>query len=207
VQQLLRVAREGPDVIPREQVVQATRDLDKHLGSLTKLVNNLLDVSRMRSGQLALQLEDVPLCDAVRDVAQSLSRELSAARCDLRVEFPSDAIVRADRSRVEQVLVNLLGNVAKHAPGSPAVVRLVAGERDVVLEVEDRGPGVPPLDQERIFDRFERAVADRHVSGLGLGLYISREIARAHGGELSVRSGPGGGATFSLRLPREPSRG
>jgi signal transduction histidine kinase len=209
VQQLLRIARVDPDgAIPREQVVHATRDLDKHLVSLTKLVNNLLDVSRIKSGQLVLQLERFSLGEAVRDAVESLARELSAAGCDVRVEHGEDVIVCADRSRIEQVLLNLLWNVAKHAPGRPAVVRLAADERDAVVEVEDGGPGITRVDQERIFDRFERAVADRHVSGLGLGLYISREIARAHGGELSVRSESGRGATFTMRLRREsPSRG
>jgi signal transduction histidine kinase len=209
VQQLLRLARDGSGgAVPREQVVQATRDVDKHLGSLTKLVNNLLDFSRIKAGQLVLQLEDFPLCETVREVVESLSRELSAAGCDVRVDCPHEVMVHGDRSRVEQVIVNLLGNVAKHAPGCPVAVRLAAEPSHVVLEVEDGGPGIGARDQERIFERFERAVADRHVSGLGLGLYIAAQIVAAHGGELTVRSEVGRGATFRVRLRREPpSRG
>jgi signal transduction histidine kinase len=122
----------------------------------------------------------------------------------VRVEVDPALAVRADRVRIEQVLVNLLGNAAKYAAGGAVVVRARGDGAAVEVEVEDAGPGIAPEAQERIFRRFERAVADRHVSGLGLGLYIGREIARAHGGDLSVRSAPGRGATFVLRFLREP---
>jgi signal transduction histidine kinase len=203
VQHLLRVAREAPHgLVPRELVVKVTRNLDTHVVKLTKLVENLLDVSRINSGQLALRMEDFPLSAAVGDALDRVSAELSAANCDVRVEGQPDVVVRGDRSRVEQVLVNLLGNAAKYAPGGPVVVRVAAGADVVEVEVEDAGPGITPQDQQRIFERFERAVADRHVSGLGLGLYIAREIVQAHSGELSVRSEPGRGATFAMRFRR-----
>lgn len=203
VQHLLRVAREAQHgLVPRELVVKVTRNLDTHVVKLSKLVENLLDVSRINSGQLALRMEDFPLSAAVGDALDRVSAELSAANCDVRVEGPPDIVVRGDRSRVEQVLVNLLGNAAKYAPGGPVVVRVAAGADVVEVEVEDAGPGITPQDQQRIFERFERAVADRHVSGLGLGLYIAREIVQAHSGELSVRSEPGRGATFAMRFRR-----
>lgn len=204
VQRLLRIARTGPgDVLSREQVVQVTGDLDKHVGKLAKLVENLLDVSRINSGRLELRAERFPLVDAIRDAVERLSSELAAGGCEVRVACPPDLIVHADRSRLEQVLVNLLGNAAKYAPGGPVDVRLVAREPEAVIEVEDSGAGIGAGDEERIFDRFERAVPAGHVAGLGLGLYIAREIVRAHGGALSVRSAPGRGATFAVRLLRE----
>jgi signal transduction histidine kinase len=206
VQQLLRVVRDSPDgAVPRDKLIHATRNLDGHVVKLAKLIENLLDVSTINSGQLTLRREEFSLCDAVRDALDRVAGELSAAHCDVQVDSPRDVIVRADRSRIEQVLVNLIGNAAKHAPGAPVVVRLAADAGVATAEIEDAGQGIIPDDQERIFERFERAVADRHVSGLGLGLYIAREIVRAHGGELSVRSESGRGATFVMRLRRDPA--
>jgi signal transduction histidine kinase len=121
----------------------------------------------------------------------------------VRLEGDLDATVNADRVRLEQVLLNLLSNVVKYAPGAPVVVRIARSPRALTIEVEDSGPGIAPEDQERIFTRFERAVESDHVSGLGLGLFIAREIAHAHGGELTVASEPGRGARFTLRLPTD----
>jgi signal transduction histidine kinase len=207
VQQLLRLARDGDAALPREQVVQATRSLEGHLLKLTRLIENLLDVSRINSGQLALRLEDFSLATAIREAVDRVGDDLAAAGCAVRVDAATDLVLRGDRLRLEQVLVNLLGNAAKYAPGEPVAVRARAGEGSVEIEIEDGGPGITPADQERIFHRFERASPDRHVGGLGLGLYIAREIVHAHRGELSVRSAPGRGATFTIRLPAQAAPG
>jgi signal transduction histidine kinase len=106
-----------------------------------------------------------------------------------------------DRSRVDQIVTNLVANAIKFGPGKP--IEIVLGEEagTTRLSVKDHGIGVDPARQERIFDRFERAVSDRHYGGLGLGLYISRQIAQAHGGSIRVESAPGAGATFTVELP------
>jgi signal transduction histidine kinase len=109
-----------------------------------------------------------------------------------------------DRHRLEQVFINLLTNALKYGEGKPVEVRLSAKGDKAVLEVEDHGVGIAPEDQRRIFDRFERLEATRHVSGLGLGLYIVREIVRAHGGDITVRSAVGEGSTFVVTLPLQP---
>jgi signal transduction histidine kinase len=206
VQQLLRLVRSGAgEPLSREQIGSATRNLERHVARLGKLVDNMLDVSRITSGRLSLHVEEASALDLVRDALDRVSDDLSAAGCDVRIECERDVWIPVDRARVEQVLVNVLGNAAKYAPGSAVVVRISGDFRGALLEVEDDGPGIPPAEHERIFTRFERAVPDpRQISGLGLGLFIAREIARAHGGEISVRSGRREGAAFRIQLPREP---
>ncbi len=203
VQQLLRLAHGGSgEAIPRDQVLHATGNLEKHVTRLGKLVDNLLDVSRITSGRLLLTRDEHSVMDVVRDALDRVSDELVRAGCEIRLECERDVRIPVDRSRFEQVLVNLLGNAAKYAPGAPVVVRIASRWRGVAVEVEDGGPGIAPEDHARIFTRYERAVPNRHeVSGLGLGLFIAREIVRAHGGEIVVRSAPGNGATFIVGLP------
>jgi signal transduction histidine kinase len=206
VQQLLRLLREGPgDAVPREETLRATRTLEKHVASLARLVENLLDVSHITSGVLALRPEETSVLEVAREALARMSDQLAAARCETRLDCERDVSIRADRVRLEQVLSNLLGNAAKYAAGAPVVVTVGGDGGGARIAVADGGPGIPPADRDRIFARFERADGGRReVSGLGLGLYIAREIVVAHGGELSVEGEPGKGATFVVRLPREP---
>jgi signal transduction histidine kinase len=208
VQQLLRVVEAGDRPGSQARLLRATGDLDRHVERLAKLVENLLDVSQISSGRLALRVQETPLARLLSDALERAGEDLAAAGCPVRLECDADVAIRADRARLEQVFVNLLTNVAKYAPGAPAVVRCAPdGDGAVRVEVEDGGGGIAPEHHDRIFSRFERAVADpRGVAGLGLGLYIAREIARAHGGELTLRHAPSGGAVFVVRLPAAPPR-
>jgi signal transduction histidine kinase len=203
VQQLLRMLREGPgETVPRERALHATRNLEKHVASLARLVGNLLDVSQIASGGLSLRREESSTLELVREALGRVSLDLAAAGCEARIECERDVAIQADRSRLEQVFVNLLANAAKYAPGAPVVVRVARDLRGATVSVADGGPGISTADRGRIFARFERGTgARRHVSGLGLGLFIAREIVAAHGGELAVESEPGRGATFVVRLP------
>jgi signal transduction histidine kinase len=148
----------------------------------------------------------VQVAEVAREALARMADQLASAGCEARLVCARSPTIRADRARLEQVLANLLGNAAKYAAGAPVVVTVDEDEAGAVVSVADGGPGVAPADRERIFARFERvaAAAHRDVSGLGLGLFIAREIARAHGGDVAVDGGPGGGATFVVRLPREP---
>ena len=116
----------------------------------------------------------------------------------------SPATGRWDRIRIEQVIANLLVNAAKFGEGKPISLEVSAQGDHARLRVVDRGIGIPEEHQSRVFDRFERAVPAHHFGGLGLGLYVVRQIAEAHGGRVQVESTPGSGATFTVDLPREP---
>ncbi len=113
-----------------------------------------------------------------------------------------------DALRIEQVVINLLTNALKYGPGKPIEIRLSALQPGMVtLEVQDQGIGLDPRDAARIFDRFERAVSASHYGGLGLGLYIARQIVQAHHGDIQVKSAPDRGATFTVILPVEANVG
>jgi PAS domain S-box-containing protein len=168
---------------------------------LAHLIESLLDVSRIASGRLTLNREEFDLNDAARDVIERLGAAAANAGCELVLETDGAVEGTWDRLRLEQVLTNLVGNALRYAPGAPVTVSIAAEASDAVVRVRDRGPGIPPEDIERIFDRFERASALSH-SGLGLGLYIASQVAEAHGGTILAENCEHGGARFVLRLPR-----
>ena len=170
---------------------------------LARLVDTLLDVSRISRGALKLNPEPFDFVDAARDVVERLRESAVQARCDLRLQADTPVAGCWDRLRIEQVLTNLVSNAIKYAGGKPVDVSVARHGTDVVLLVEDGGPGIPPDDLPRIFDRFERAASTHHYGGMGLGLYVARQIAEAHGGTATAENLPGGGASFTVRLPLE----
>jgi PAS domain S-box-containing protein len=173
------------------------------VGRLAQLVETLLDVSRISTGRLELQVERVALVDIVREVIERFRDEARRAGCELRVSAGAPIVGSWDRSRIEQVLSNLLSNAVKYGAGKP--IEIEVDERDGMAElrVVDHGIGLSAADLERIFGRFERAASSRNYGGLGLGLFITRRIVEAHGGRISARPTPSGGATFVVELPRE----
>jgi signal transduction histidine kinase len=169
---------------------------------LADLIGDVLDTSRIEAGTFSYSFEDVDLALLVRDSAAAAEhgQDEVAVEAVVREPLPS---VRGDRDRLRQVLVNLIDNAVKYSPPGDRV-RVEAQQTDgrVVIEVRDRGPGISPEHQRLIFEKFGRAnVAEHAKPGTGLGLFIARSIAEAHGGALEVRSAPGRGATFRLSLP------
>ncbi len=179
----------------------------RQAGRLGSLVDSLLDVSRITSGRLTLNRERFDLADATREVAERFAEAAETAGCPLSVEACAAVVGTWDRLRIEQILLNLIGNALKYAPRAPVEISVEANEAKAKLTVRDHGTGLLPADFARIFSRFERAVPARKYGGLGLGLYIAREIAVAHGGGIGVASTPGQGATFLVELPLESTTG
>ncbi|HEY3445100.1 MAG TPA: ATP-binding protein [Myxococcales bacterium] len=179
------------------RVAKVARQCDR----LVSLVDELLDVSRITAGRLRLEVQELDLAEVARERVAGLADELGRADCEVRVVAPAPVVGRWDRLRVEQVVVNLLTNAMKYGCGKPIDLNLTNVQDRARLQVRDRGIGIAPEDQARIFARFERAVSSRHFGGLGLGLWIARQVVEAHGGTISVASTPGEGATFTVELP------
>jgi two-component system, NtrC family, sensor histidine kinase KinB len=192
----------GPVTDSQADLLGAARqDCDR----LQAIVDDVLDLSRLQAGRIDLRTRPVDVRGLVSQAVAVVEGSARVAGVSIAVEGGEEEIQAiADPERIDVVLANLLVNAVRHAPsGGRVVVRLRAGAGQVVVEVEDDGEGVPSQYLERIFERFFQVPGGRR-GGIGLGLYISREIVRAHGGELSVRSTPGEGSTFSFTLPLAP---
>ncbi len=174
----------------------------RHTHRLTKLVDNLLDVSRLTTKCLHLELEEFDLAAILRDVADRFAEEANQAQCQFVVSGDGECVGRWDRLRIEQVLTNLISNALKYSRGTPIELGLQSDCANVSISVRDHGIGILSEDQGRIFDRFERAASVRHYGGLGLGLYIARQIVVAHEGSIRVASEQGQGTMFTVVLPR-----
>ena len=169
---------------------------------LARLVDRLLDVSRVAQQRLEMMREEFDLVTLVRQVAEDFREPAAQARAPLQLQLPESARGSWDRLRMEQVLVNLLSNAVKYGAGKPISVKLETEVDRLRLVVADQGIGISPEDAGRLFGRFQRAASIRHYGGMGLGLYITRHIVEAHGGTVTVSSQPGVGSTFLVELPR-----
>ncbi|NMO22716.1 PAS domain S-box protein [Pyxidicoccus fallax] len=187
----------------RERELKNLEVAEAQVHKLAVLVDGLLDVSRLAEGRLSLHLEDVDVADVVREVTRDM--EPQATRSPLQVEVESGAVGHLDRVRVAQVVTNLLSNALKFGTGRPVHVRLRIVGRWARLTVSDQGIGIAPELLERIFHRFERGVSERHYGGLGLGLYVTRQLVEAMGGTVKAESTPSRGATFTVDLPLKKS--
>ncbi|MBN8232142.1 GAF domain-containing protein [Corallococcus macrosporus] len=196
-----RIHANDPAAFTPERVTRMVEQTERSIDRLARLVDDMLDISRIAAGRLQLHLEPVDLSDVARDLMERFEQQLIAAGHTLTLRIATGVVGRWDRIRLEQVLANLLTNALKYAPGTPLTVSLTARDGHAVLEVEDRGPGIAPEHQHRIFERFERLGSASEVSGLGLGLHIARHIVEAHGGRIHVRSAVGDGARFFVELP------
>ena len=177
--------------------------IEQETGRLSTLVGDVLDTSRIEAGTFTYVFGDVDVGDLVREAASMVSLGTDEVTVTASVVEPLPA-VRGDRDRLRQLLLNLLSNAAKYTvSGDEIEVRAAPADSGaVVVSVEDHGPGIPPDQQRLVFEKFGRVNSGgRSKPGAGLGLFIARSIAEAHGGTLDVRSDPGSGATFTIRFP------
>jgi signal transduction histidine kinase len=197
-----KLLKSGPEAFCREKWVQMFQSDDKQFTRLTNLIEDMLDISRIDSGRLALEYEEFDLCDLARDVTERLSAQIANSGSPLSLVLEGPLRGEWDRYRLEQVLINLLTNACRYGSGKPIEVRVFRQGAKAVIQVHDNGIGIAKEHRERIFDRFERAISAAERSGLGLGLYISRNIVELHGGSiLLIDSEPGQGSIFLAELP------
>lgn len=196
----------SPPYLDQFQVGKLLRDATRVVDRMYRLVEDLLDLSRIAHGRFTLQREETDLAQVVRDVVERMSSLIQKAGSKTTVATQEGIVGKWDRYRIEQIFSNLLSNAIKYGAGKQ--IEITAGKRDgrAVLRVRDYGPGIAKEHQQRIFDRFEKVVSGELEPGVGLGLYISRKLAQVHGGDVRVESEPGKGATFTLELPLSPGR-
>jgi signal transduction histidine kinase len=196
---------EGP--ASEERIVRKLTTIRRQIVRLEQLVEALLDVSRLMEGRLHLSPEEVDLGALATDTVESLADSAAHAGSPLNLHCAAGVVGRWDRLRIGQVITNLVSNAIKFGQGHPIDVEVDVdtdnnGGRAALLRVRDAGIGIPPEQRKRIFDRFERAPAERHYPGLGLGLWIAKQIVDASSGTITVDSEVGAGSTFTVRLPR-----
>ena len=191
------LANFAPDRLP----AMIERD-QRQIRNMVRLIDDMLDVTRMRRDALSIQTKPVDLAVLAHAVVENLRHQAEAAGVAIALEAPAELHGVWDEFRIEQVLTNLLTNALRYGGGKPVemVVQQVGDAARV--SVRDHGIGIGPDDQERIFEQFERTDDSRkHAAGLGLGLYITRKIVGLHDGQIRVESTPGQGATFIVDLP------
>ncbi|WP_224247929.1 hybrid sensor histidine kinase/response regulator [Hyalangium gracile] len=195
--------RSSTDTIPKSSVEKSLSPAVRQIERLQQLLDALLDVSRVTSHRLRLEVSAVDLVEVVGEMALRLEAQARAVGVKLQFELPHEPVVLfGDRLRLEQVVTNLVTNAIKYGAGRPVHISVEERPEWAMLQVRDEGIGIAPEDQSRIFGRFERATSTQQSQSLGLGLYITKEIVTAHGGTISVTSQPGQGATFQVLLPR-----
>jgi PAS domain S-box-containing protein len=188
---------------PPERVAEKIDAASRQVTRLTRLVAELLDVSRIAEGRLTLSPEPFDLAGLIDEVVSAMAEQAERAGSAVHVSAVRPCEGSWDRMRIDQVVSNLLSNAVKYGAGQPIDVELTCDAITARLVVRDRGIGIALDHQRRIFERFERATAARHYGGFGLGLWIVQRVVEASGGKISVQSAPRQGATFLVELPRK----
>lgn len=201
--QMTRRALEMGDrrVLNEQRLNQFVTQLDRRVDKLRELVDDMLDVSRIQRGSLTLNPEETDLSKLLHEAVKTYKPEIERAGCEISLNIQDDIVGTVDQSRIEQVVLNLLSNAVKYGAGKPIVVSAYQENNFAIIKVEDHGIGISEENQKRIFERFERAIASNEISGLGLGLYISKQILSLHAGKIDVKSKPGIGSEFMVTLP------
>ena len=205
---LVRVAERGKLMQLGEQGLKDRFvKLDRQVTQLSQLVDRLLDVNRLSSGEARLELAPTDLGEVARDVVARFEDLAASAGGWLRLHLEGEVVGRWDRTRLDQVITNLVSNAVRYAGRSPITVTVgPGGPGQARLVVADRGPGIPREDHERIFNQFERGDTG-NTGGMGLGLWLVRRIVAAHGGTITLESERGRGATFTVLLPTDREQG
>jgi len=182
---------------------EALKDCMEESDRVLSMLNTLMDVAEAETGAMQLEREDVPVIEMVRNVVEVYEIVAEERGVAIRTEIPEDLLVHADRTRLRQVLANLLDNAIKYSrEGQAVTIAARAMDGYTEISVSDEGPGIPPLEIEKIWDRLYRGDLSRSKRGLGLGLSFVQAIVKAHGGTARVESKVNAGARFRVELPR-----
>lgn len=200
---LRALRRKDPDALTPEKITHLIKQIDHQSSRLNRLVDDMLDISRIKTGRLRIQKETTELSEIILEVVERLKPQFMEALGDLpKIIIKDKVLINADRLRIEQVLTNLFTNAIRYGRNRPITIELKKDSQNAIITISDQGMGIAPENVNKIFNRFERAgVSASEVSGLGLGLFITKQIIEAHGGKISVESELNVGSTFTLTLP------
>lgn len=194
--------KNGADAYNKERVDRLVTTTDQQVSRLVRLVDDMLDISRIRTGKLSFTKEEINLSELLQEVLERLSPQfLEYKSGSPRIEIVESIRMMGDRLRIEQVISNLISNALKYGRGNPIEVRLTKYDKVAKLTVSDKGIGIAPEFIDKVFLRFQRAVPASEVSGLGLGLYIAKQIVEAHDGTIGLHSKLNEGSTFYVEFP------
>ncbi len=197
----LHLAKDNADAFTLDKMRAMVERDERQINSLIRLIEDMLDVSRIRTGKLSISPSRFDLSQLVGRLVENFAAQAAAAGSRIELECSPGVEGFWDEFRIEQVIANLLSNALRYGRKQPVQVRVLEQDGMACVEVRDQGIGISPENQQRIFQQFERVASNHSVAGLGLGLYISEQIALAHGGRISVASAEGEGATFRVHLP------
>jgi PAS domain S-box-containing protein len=197
-----RATRKDPAFqLAPERILKLADQMDQQIQRLTRLIDDMLDASRVGTGKLSFHFDLFNLSTLLNEISSRFASRFQQAGIAFKLNAQAGVELRGDADRIEQVISNLYTNAIRYAAGSQLETSMLIKENDILIQVKDTGPGITLEAQNRIFSRFERADALNKAPGLGLGLYISKEIIEGHGGKIQVDSAPGKGASFTIRLP------
>lgn len=197
----LQLSRNNLEAFSEERLRNMVDKDERQIQSLIRLIDDMLDVSRIRTGKLSIRPSRTDLAQLVGNVVESFAAQMEACGCELRLERNEPIAGVWDAFRIEQVLANLLTNAMRYGAGKPVQVSVTSCTEGACIEVRDHGIGISPKSLERIFCQFERAEGSEGSAGLGLGLFIADQIVRAHNGRIQVQSEEGQGSQFRVLLP------
>lgn len=190
--------------LPSSGETKRFEDLDgliDQVQSMQRLIDDLLSISRIRTGKLSMEFEEHNFSLLVQKIIERFQGVFEAAACTLDVKVEDEIFIVCDKTRISQVLFNLMTNAAKYAPGTLIQIALKKQDSTAVFSIRDHGKGIPEDQKEFIFGLFERASGNDYITGLGIGLFISRNIVEGHKGSIFVQSEHGKGAEFIFNLP------
>jgi signal transduction histidine kinase len=197
----MHLARDNASAFTLDKMHAMVDRDERQIKSLIRLIEDMLDVSRIRTGKLSIRPSRFDLVQLVSNLLQNFAPQVDTAECSTHFVAEQPVVGNWDEFRIEQVISNLLTNALRYGGKSQIDVRVYAHEGQARVEVQDRGIGISEENQKRIFQQFERVSAKTVVAGLGLGLFISEQIVAAHGGSIAVESKINEGALFRVCLP------
>ena len=197
----MHLARDNAAAFTLDKMQAMVERDERQIQSLIRLIEDMLDVSRIRTGKLSIRPGQFDLSRLVNTLVETFAPQISAAQSSVNLSADSPVVGLWDEFRIEQVVSNLLTNALRYGAKSPIDVSVYVEGENAIVEVRDQGIGISEENQQRIFQQFERVSAKHAVAGLGLGLFISEQIVAAHGGKITVQSALGEGAVFRVSLP------